>query len=377
MSTLTTTRRTSNLPGLLVTAAGIAAALGVHRLVPQVGTLTWSVILGAAAANLNLLPEATRSGLRVATKMLLRIGVVLLGFSLSLVSIVGLGGPVIALVVVTLFSTLAATTWAGVRMGVGRPRSLLVATGFAICGASAIAAMEEHAEGDEDDVATAIAMVTICGTVAMIVLPFLQAPLGLTDTQFGAWAGASVHEVGQVVATASAAGPAALGVAVVVKLTRVLMLAPVVAGVSLLRRRRLRTAQPTKLPPLVPLFVIGFLACVGLRSTGVVPDPVLAVLEQLQTLTLGAALFGMGTGVHVASLVRSSGRATVLAALSTLVVACIALGGVLLLSAGYSTSAASRASDSRQSVSLSTLETPAGRPSCGVRSGGDARGSSS
>ena len=329
--TLTATRHTSSLPGLLVTAAGIAVALGVHRLVPQVGTLTWAVILGAAAANLNLLPEATRPGLRVATKKLLRIGVVLLGFSLSLVSIVALGGPVIALVVVTLFSTLAATTWVGLRMGVSRPRSLLIATGFAICGASAIAAMEENAEGDEDDVASAIAMVTICGTVAMVVLPLLQPPLGLTDTQFGAWAGASVHEVGQVVAAASAAGPAALGVAVVVKLTRVLMLAPVVAGVSLLRRRRLRTAQPTKLPPLVPLFVIGFLTCVGLRSTGLVPDPVLAVLEQLQTLTLGAALFGMGTGVHVASLVRSSGRAMALATLSTQVIACIALCGVLVL----------------------------------------------
>ena len=331
MPTLTTTRRTSNLPGLLVTAAGILAALGVHRLVPQVGTLTWAVILGAAAANLNLLPEATRPGLRVATKKLLRIGVVLLGFSLSLVSIAKLGGPVIALVVVTLFSTLLATTWVGLRMGVSRPRSLLIATGFAICGASAIAAMEENAEGDEDDVASAIAMVTICGTVAMIVLPLLQGPLGLTDTQFGAWSGASVHEVGQVVAAASAAGPAALAVAVVVKLTRVLMLAPVVAGVSLLRRRRLRSAQPATLPPLVPLFVIGFLACVALRSTGLVPAPVLDVLEQLQTLTLGAALFGMGTGVHVASLVRSSGRAMALAALSTLVIASIALAGVTLL----------------------------------------------
>jgi uncharacterized membrane protein YadS len=127
-----------------------------------------------------------------------------------------------------------------------------------------------------------------------------------------------------------------VAVAVVVKLTRVLLLAPVVAGVSVLRRRRLRAegrpgSADTGLPPLVPVFVLGFLACVALRSTGVVPATVLAVVEQAQTLTLGAALFGMGTGVHVPSLVRSSGRALLLAVVSTLVVAGVSLVGVHLL----------------------------------------------
>jgi len=323
------------LPGLLVTAVGVAGAFGAHRVVGQVGVLTWAVLLGAAAANLGLLPAAARPGLRVATRKLLRIGVVLLGFSLSLVSIAALGAPVIALVVVTLSSTLLLTTWAGKRMGLGHARSLLIGTGFAICGASAIAAMEENAEADDDDVAVAIAMVTICGTVAMVTLPLLQGPLGLTDAQLGAWAGASVHEVGQVVAAASPAGAAAVGVAVVVKLTRVLLLAPVVAGVSVLRRRRAAgepgAAGDASLPPLVPLFVLGFLACVALRSTGLVPATVLAVVGQLQTVALGAALFGMGTGVHVPTLWRSSGRALLLAVLSTLLVAGVSLAGVTAL----------------------------------------------
>jgi uncharacterized integral membrane protein (TIGR00698 family) len=320
------------LPGLLVTAVGVAAAFTAHRLVGQVGVLTWAVLIGAAAANLGLLPSVAKPGLRIATKKLLRLGVVLLGLSLSLVSIAVLGAPVVALVVVTLSTTLLVTTWAGNRLGLGQARSLLIGTGFAICGASAIAAMEENAEADDDDVAVAIAMVTICGTVAMVALPLLQGPLGLTDTQFGAWAGASVHEVGQVVAAASPAGATAVGVAVVVKLTRVLLLAPVVAGVSVLRRRRLRE-QPGQggdapLPPLVPLFVLGFLACVALRSTGLIPATVLSLVGQLQTVTLGAALFGMGTGVHVGKLVRSSGRALLLAVFSTLLVAGVSLLGV-------------------------------------------------
>jgi uncharacterized integral membrane protein (TIGR00698 family) len=321
-------------PGLVVTVLGVATALAAHWLVGAVGPLTWAVLLGAVAANTGLLPEAARPGLRVATRRLLRIGVVLLGFSLPVLSIVALGLPVIALVVVTLVSTLLATTWLGLRVGLRRPTALLIGTGFAICGASAIAAMEENAEANEDDVAVAVAMVTICGTVAMLVLPLLHGPLGLSTTQYGAWAGASVHEVGQVVAAASPAGAAAVSVAVVVKLTRVLLLAPVVAGVSILRRRQSREPAgptPAKLPPLVPLFVLGFLVCVGIRSTGILPAGALTVIEQLQNVALSAALFGMGTGVHIASLARRSGRAMGVAALSTLMVAGVSLAGVLLL----------------------------------------------
>lgn len=322
-------------PGLATATVGVLLALLAHRVVPSVGPLTWAVLLGVLAANANLLPDSSRPGLKIATKKLLRIGVVLLGFSLSVASIIRLGAPVIALVVVTLLLTLLTTTWLGLRMGLGRPRSLLIATGFAICGASAVAAMEDNAEADDEDVTVAIAMVTLCGTAAMIILPLLQAPLGLNDAQFGSWAGASVHEVGQVVAAASPAGAAAVGVAIVVKLTRVLLLAPVVAGVGLLRRRELRASgeagHDLVLPPLVPLFIIGFLACVALRSTGVVPSPVLDVLGTAQTITLGAALFGMGTGVHLASLVRHSGQAFALSVISTLVVASVSLAGVYLL----------------------------------------------
>jgi uncharacterized integral membrane protein (TIGR00698 family) len=323
------------LPGLAATGLGVALALLAHRLFAQVGVLTWAVVLGAVAANLNLLPAATRPGLRLVTRRLLRVGVALLGFSLPVAAIMALGLPMIGLVVVTLITTLLATTWLGVRMGLGRPRSLLIGTGFAICGASAIAAMEENAEADEDDVAMAVAMVTLCGTVAMIALPLLQTPLGLSDAQLGAWAGAGVHEVGQVVAAAGPAGGAAVSIAIVVKLTRVLLLAPVVAGVSVQRRRRSRLSGregiAIKRPPLIPLFVLAFLGCVTLRSVGVIPGAALGPIAQVQTITLSAALFGMGTAVHLRSILRGSGSVLLLATVSTLVVGGISLGGVLLL----------------------------------------------
>jgi uncharacterized integral membrane protein (TIGR00698 family) len=324
-------RRSTVVPGFAVAAAGLGLAMLGHRLVPQVGVLTWAVGLGVVAANLNLLPRAGRAGLGRLTKKLLRVGVALLGFSVSFTAIAALGAPVIALIVTALAGTLAFTTWLGGRMGLGGPRSLLIATGVSICGASAIAAMEDTAGADDEDVTAAIAMITLFGTLALVLFPLLRGPLGLSGVQFGVWTGASVHEVGQVVAAASPAGAAVVATAVVVKLTRVLLLAPAVATVSVIRRVGGSAAEATaRRVPLVPLFVLGFLACVGLRSAGVVPAAALGWLSTVQVAALGAALFGMGASVHLASLVRRSGALVVVAAVATVLISGISLIGALL-----------------------------------------------
>jgi uncharacterized integral membrane protein (TIGR00698 family) len=324
--------RTGTVAGLGVLALGVAAAELGHLLVPQVGVLTWAIGLGVVAANLRLLPVTTVPRLGAVTKRLLRVGVVLLGFSVSFASIAALGLPLVALIATALVGTLLFTLWLGPRLGVGGPRTLLIGTGVAICGASAIAAMEETAGGDEDDVAAAIGMVTLFGTLALVGLPLLAGPLGLSDVQLGTWAGASVHEVGQVVAAASPIGAAAVATAVVVKLTRVVLLAPVVAVAGLVRR----TTSPTpaaggRRPPLVSLFVLGFLACAAVSSTGIVPAFALGWIGHLQVVALGAALFGMGCSVHLTSLLRKGGAVMVLSTAATLFLGAVSLAGILLL----------------------------------------------
>ena len=328
----------SPLPGLLLTAAGVLAALGLHALVPAVGSLTWAIALGAGLANLGAVPERALPGLHLAARRLLRAGIVLLGLSLPLAAVAALGPGVLVLVAATVAITFAVTLLLGLRMGLAGPRALLLATGFSICGASAIAAMERTADAEDDDVATAIAAVTLLGTVTMVALPLLQAPLGLGDQAYGTWVGAGVQEVGQVVAAAQPAGAAVVGVAVAVKLTRVLLLAPVVAAVSVHRRRSLRSAATSggttgsdaQLPPLVPGFVLGFLAMVLLRSTGLLPAELLGIADTAQTVLLAAALFGLGTGVHVPRLLRSGVRPLLVGAAATLVVLAVPLAGLLL-----------------------------------------------
>ncbi|MCW3840684.1 putative sulfate exporter family transporter [Micromonospora yasonensis] len=154
--------------------------------------------------------------------------------------------------------------------------------------------------------------------------------LHLSEASFGIWAGASVHEVAQVVATAGAVGSAALATAVVVKLTRVILLAPLIAGVSLWRRRTAETSG-TRRPPVVPLFVAGFLAMMVLRSVGTVPDALLAPLKTIQAVLFTAALFGMGSAVRLRALLRTGWPGVALGAVSSVLIALVALGGVALV----------------------------------------------
>lgn len=134
----------------------------------------------------------------------------------------------------------------------------------------------------------------------------------------------------QVVATASAAGPVALALATVVKLTRVVLLAPLIAGYSVVRRRSASVDTRGQRPPLIPRFVLGFVAMVVVRSSGVLPATVLDGATVATTLLLAGALFGLGTSVHLPSLIRTGSRAVALGATSTVVAAGTSLLGIML-----------------------------------------------
>ncbi|TDC74262.1 YeiH family protein [Streptomyces hainanensis] len=317
-------------PGLLAVAAGTAAAFCLNGLLPAVSALTVAVVLGVAVGG--RLPARAREGLDWATRRFLRLGVVLLGLQLGLGEVFGLGAGRVLAVVVTVLVAFFGTLLLGRLIGVSRGLALMVATGFSVCGASAIAAMDSVTESDREDVATAVTLVTLYGSAAIALVPFAGQALGMGPEHLGAWAGLSVHEVAQVVAAASPAGAGAVAVAVVIKLTRVVLLAPMVAGVSIARRRQ--GGAPTgRRPAIVPLFVVGFLLMMLARSGGLVPSAALSGAEVLTTLLFAAALFGLGTGVRLGALLRAGRRGLVLGALSTLLVAGVGYGALAAVAA--------------------------------------------
>ncbi|MCP2167141.1 conserved hypothetical integral membrane protein [Goodfellowiella coeruleoviolacea] len=307
------------VPGVLVTAVGVAAAYALSLVLPAVSALVLAVVLGVLAGHLPLLPPSARPGLAWATRRLLRVGVVLLGLQLSVTRLLGLGLGTLGAVVSTVVVTFLGTLLLGRLLGVSRGLNLLVATGFSICGASAIAAVEGVVDAEDEDVATSVALVTLYGGLAIAAVPAVGAWLGLAGPGLGSWAGMSVHEVAQVVAAASPAGAAAVTTAVIVKLGRVVLLAPLVAVVGMAERRRCPDTGGRR-PPVVPLFLVGFLAMIAVRSTGLLPAPVLDGAATLTTLLLAAALFALGTTVRIPALVRTGARAVLLGLCSTLLI---------------------------------------------------------
>ncbi|HMM83066.1 MAG TPA: putative sulfate exporter family transporter [Terrimesophilobacter sp.] len=334
------------IAGVVISAAAALLAWGIHVLIPAIPLLTAAVALGIIVAQI---PPARREivgslapGLSVASKRFMRLGIVLLGLKLSLIDIAHLGWLTILLVVALVLVTFVATYWMGRAAKLPKHEPLLIATGFSICGASAIGAMSGAVRAKDSEAATPVALVTLCGTLAIAVLPIFWHPLGFTADQFGHWVGASVHDVGQVVATAQLAGTSALAIAVVIKLTRVLMLAPMVSIASLaVRQRDLRAssgveadpaadAKPTRRPPIVPLFVAGFLLAVAIRSFVPLPEAALSVADTLQTALLAMALFGLGTGVRVKELVSTGWRSLLVGLASWALIAVLAYFAVVL-----------------------------------------------
>lgn len=335
------------LPGVGLAAVGAAAGFGVHLLVPGIPWLTASIVLGVVVSCITPVRPALdgilKPGLTHASRRVLRIGIALLGLQLSLFDIAKLGWLAVV-AIVALVGVSFVITWAIARaLKLPGDEPVMLAAGFSICGVSAVGAMSAARGSDPRDTGTPIALVTLYGTAAIAVLPALAVPLGLDPGTFGHWVGASVHDVGQVVATAGTAGAAALAVAIVVKLTRVLMLAPMVAITSIGTRRRLAAAQlesreesrsgaalTAPRPAIVPLFIVGFVALVLLRSFVPIPDAALTAASIAQSAMLAAALFAIGASLRLERLLRSGPRALLAGALSWIAILGLALAAALL-----------------------------------------------
>jgi len=310
----------------------------IHWSFETISPLVAALVLGVLIGNIISIPKVFVSGQKFAAKKVLRFGIVLLGTQLALKQVVDLGDRELIVVVGVVALTFLGTLWLGPRLGVSKSLSLLIATGFSICGASAVAAMEGVVEADEEEVTYAIALVTLCGSLAIVLLPLLRNLIGLSDPQlFGSWVGASVHDVAQVIATSSTGGDPAVQAATVVKLSRVVLLAPLVACVSIWVRRsssglvaKAKKADKTRVS-VVPLFVIGFLVMIAVRTTGIIPENLLSKIKTIEQVCLASALVGLGSDVRIAKLIKVGGRPLLLALISWFGIAAVSLIGVRLV----------------------------------------------
>ncbi|MGY3449234.1 YeiH family protein [Bradyrhizobium sp. USDA 4353] len=329
-----TPRRPALLPGLALSAAIAAAAFGLRQL-PGLGMFSpmiLAIVSGMALHNIVGTPAGARPGVTFAMRRVLRFAIILLGLQLTAAQVVEVGARGLLVIALSLTGTFLFTVWMGRLLGVNRKLAELIAAGTSICGASAVIATNTVTRAPDEDVAYAVACVTVFGSIAMVVYPLLPALLHLDGHAYGLWSGASIHEIAQVVAAAFQQGQQAGEFGTIAKLARVMLLAPVVLTLGLLATRRARHGgygHASAQPPL-PWFVFGFIAMVGINSVITVPAEAKTIIATATTFLLSMALAAMGLETDFAKLKAKGLRPAALGLAAFLFIASFSLALVKL-----------------------------------------------
>lgn len=254
--------------------------------------------------------ERLHPGLRFCQQNLLRFGIVLYGIRLTLRDVANLGPRALVLDLTVIGSVLLAGYWLGTRVfGLDADTALLVCAGSGICGAAAVLATERVIESESHKVSVAVATVVVFGTIAMFLYPVLYPLTGFTERQFGIYTGATVHEVAQALAAGRAVSQAASDTAVITKMLRVLLLAPVLVIIS-----RLRRSAGTGAHIKFPWFVFWFGAVIAVQSVITVPPAARKHLIDFDTVLFSSAMFALGVGTRWQRLKQAGTKPLLLAA---------------------------------------------------------------
>lgn len=279
-----------------------------------VGAVMVAILLGTAARQFIPIKASMEPGIRFAFKRVLRLGVAGLGFSLTLDDIkeVGFRGLVLdtALIAGTYVFAMALRRW----MNLGKNLPWLLATGTAICGASAVVAANSVLKAKDEEVAFSVATVTLFGTLSMFLFPLMAHLSGIPIPVYGAWAGSSIHEVAQVIGATMNISPQALDFATILKLTRVAYLLPVLIIIEVLlvnESHRLISGQQNR-GEHFPWFVVGFSAIVLLNSSHLLAPKVTDYLQKTDTWLLAVSMAALGLETRLRT-VLSVGRSAIMA----------------------------------------------------------------
>lgn len=305
-----------------------------------IGALVISLLLGIAFQAAPKLVREAGPGISFISNKFLRLGIILLGFKLNLVTLAQSGVKTILVAIIVVAGTIVLTYYLSRRFGADAELSILTACGCGICGAAAVMGVSPQLETDDEErkrenEVLAVAVVCVMGTVFTLIEIFLKPFLGFSASQFGVMAGGSLHEIAHAVATGQAAGAVGVQSAIIMKLSRVLLLAPVALIVGYWYQKRLEKNQAKtsgktvkKLP--MPWFLLGFIATSILGTVLPLPASVIDWLVQAAYLFLGMAMAALGMSVNFKVIFKRGGSVFGAAAISSTV-----LLGFMILAAKF------------------------------------------
>ncbi|SEP03496.1 conserved hypothetical integral membrane protein [Salinihabitans flavidus] len=323
----------SLLPGILVAAV---VALAARFLADQYGApaMLMALLLGMSFA---FLSEDGRcvEGIAFTARTLLRLGVALLGARISLEALATLGPPIIGLIVLGVLATIVFGVLASRLLGRGWRFGLLTGGSVAICGASAamaLASVLPRSERSERDLVFTVLGVTVLSTIAMVLYPLLTGWMELGPQASGVFLGGTIHDVAQVVGAGYTVSDPTGDTATLVKLIRVAMLAPVVVALTLVVKRGSGAVEGTgKRGPLVPFFLIGFVAIAAVNSAGYLPAQAAVWMGEASKWLLLTAMAAVGMKTALRSMLDVGHQAIILILAETVFIAVLFVGILSLL----------------------------------------------
>jgi uncharacterized integral membrane protein (TIGR00698 family) len=299
----------------------------------RVPTLLIALLLGMMAS-IVLTKPAFKPGNDLLAKPLLRTGVALMGFRITISDLQALGWQPALIAAVAAMGTLCLGYLVGRALQLPRATAFLTATSVAICGASAALAIatvlsRRPNSNTERDVVATVAAITIIGTIAVVAYPAACHLIGLPMIPSAVFLGASIHEVAQVVAAADVYGNGATPAATTVKMIRVALLPVVIFGLLMIlswRDRNENSAQGTEAT--VPVFLLGFVAAIVIANTGWLTPEGIKALTKLSSLCLIVSMVALGANTSVKGVMTLGPRAVVSLLLQTIIIAVLSAGGV-------------------------------------------------
>ena len=314
-----------NLPGIFFCLLLAIPAWFLGQWLPIVGGPVIGLVLGMLLAQFSHLPAASQPGIKETGKRILQTAIMLLGFQMSFAHFLYVGSQAIFILLAVITTALILAYLLGKRMGISKNEQTLIGVGTAICGGSAIAATAPIIKADDKQVATAIATIFLFNVIAVFVFPTAGHLLGMDEAMFGTWAGAAINDTSSVTAAGFAYGDVAGGTAIVVKLTRTLMIIPVTLLLALKQSKQGGNGELFKIHKNFPWFVAGFMAACVLNTIGVIPTEATMFWGMMGRFFIIVAMVGIGLNIKFKELFRHGKKPMALGFCLSLAVAMVSL----------------------------------------------------
>ncbi|WP_297405976.1 YeiH family protein [uncultured Cetobacterium sp.] len=271
----------------------------------HISSLLYAIIIGMIFSNFTNINkmEIFQPGVKFTSKKILRFGVILQGFKLSLTELTKLGFTGIIFIACLLTATILTIKFVSDKFGLDEELGICLAAGTSICGASAIATIGPIVDADEKDTAFGIGAITFFGTIAMFVFPMIYKALNLDPQFYGAWVGVTLPDVAEVVAASGAVGsPIAESMAILTKLTRVLFLVPVSIAFTIWKSRKNGNQEGKKID--FPIYVLGFILAVIINSLQIIPPEINKFIPKFANIVLTIAMASLGLKINLKKLFK-------------------------------------------------------------------------